>query len=197
MNLRPEQERALGYARRRGTQALLADIESRVSSTYGRFEALVRSIPAGIARTRPSPSAWCVQEVVDHLVVTDGLALEQLQQLLAGESSEAPIAASLQSPAPLDADWHSLLADFSLVHQRVLAVLDGASDDVPLRATAPVEMVVKCATGAGTVTPVHWVQRFEWKAHAILLHVHNREHIAQVQRIVTALSGDGRSRVPH
>ncbi|HEX9942137.1 MAG TPA: DinB family protein [Thermoanaerobaculia bacterium] len=188
MNLRPEQERALAYARRRGTEASLADIKSRVSSTYSDFEALVRPIPPGIARTRPSPSSWSVQEVVDHLVVSDRRAVDQLTELIAGESSEIPTPASLQSPTPLDADWHALVADFALVHQRVLALLDAASDDIPLLATARVEMVVKCATSEGTVTTVHWVQRFDWKAYAILLHAHNRQHIAQVQRTLTSLA---------
>ena len=47
-------------------------------------------------------------------------------------------------------------------------------------------MVVKCAGSDGTLAPVSWVERFDWKAYSILLHAHNREHIAQVQRILSA-----------
>ena len=38
----------------------------------------------------------------------------------------------------------------------------------------------------GTLAPVSWVERFDWKSYSILLHAHNREHIAQVQRILSA-----------
>ena len=53
-------------------------------------------------------------------------------------------------------------------------------------ATAAVRMVVKCATPDGTLQAVSWDHRFDWKAYAILLHAHNREHIAQVHRILKA-----------
>lgn len=187
MKLRPEQERALAYARRRGTEAPLTEIASRLAATFADFEALLEPISAATARARPAPHSWCVQEVVDHLVVSDQVALEQLQQLLAGESPSEPIPAGLQSPEPLARDWPGLVADFRLLHQRVLGVLGSASDEIPLLAEAPVEMVVKCADPDGGVTPVHWVRTFDWKAFAILVHAHNREHIAQVQRTVARL----------
>jgi hypothetical protein len=192
MNLRPEQERALAYARRRGTDAPLAEIVSRLAATYADFEALLEPIPAATARTRPAPGSWCVQEIVDHLLVSDQAALEQLQQLLAGESPNEPIPAGFQSPRPLVREWPGLVADFRLLHQRVLDLLGSASDDVPLLAQAPVEMVVKCADPDGGTSPVHWLETFDWKAFAILVHAHNREHIAQVQR---ALARSSRSEV--
>jgi DinB superfamily len=196
MNLRPEQERALSYARRRGTEAPLDEIRSRVASTFSEFEALVAPLPPDVARTRPSPSAWSVQEVIDHLVVSDTLALDQLTQLLRNESSDTPIPASLQSPHPLDTEWPSLLSKFTPLHQQILAVLYGASDGIPLSATAPVEMVVKCTSDDGQIAPVHWIQRFDWKAFAILLHAHNREHIAQVQRTLGSLADHGKGGEP-
>ena len=48
-------------------------------------------------------------------------------------------------------------------------------------------MVVKCADPDGSLRPVHWLERFDWKAFAILLHAHNREHMAQIQRTLAAL----------
>lgn len=188
MNLRPEQERALAYARRRGTEAPVAEIVSRLAATYADFETLLEPIPATTARTRPSPSSWCVQEIVDHLVVSDQAALDQLGQLLAGESPGEPIPAGLQSPQPLAREWPRLAADFRLLHQWILDLLGSASDDVPLLAEAPVEMVVKCTDPDGGTSPVHWLQTFDWKAYAILVHAHNREHIAQVQRALARLS---------
>ena len=186
MSLLPEQIRALAYAQKRGTQATVDSIRSRVAGTYGELEALVDAIPAAVAGEHRSTSAWCIQEVVDHLVESDRPAVDQLARLLAGQSVSDPIAASLQSPHPLDLDWLALRQQLRTVHRDVLALLATATDDVPLVATAAVQMVVKCAGPEGTLRPVSWVEYFDWKAFSILLHAHNREHIAQVQRILEA-----------
>lgn len=184
--LLPEQERALSYTRKRGTEASLDAIRSKVAGTYAEFEALVEAIPADLAAEHRSTSGWSIQEVVDHLVQSDGPAVRQLAQLLAGQSVDTPIPASLQSPDPFELDWNALRSEFRRVHQEILGLLDKASDELPLTATAAVQMVVKCAGPDGSLTPVSWVERFDWKAYSILLHAHNREHIAQVNRILGA-----------
>lgn len=188
MSLLPEQLRALGYAQRRGTEAPLESIRTKVAGTYSALAALVEAVPADVARERRSTSGWSVQEVVDHLVESDRLAVDQLGRLLAGEPVDEPIPASLQSPRPLDRDWAALLRELRAVHSGVLGLLAAATDDLPLIATAPVQMVVKCAGPDGTLEPVSWLERFDWKAFSILLHAHNREHIAQVERILYAPS---------
>jgi hypothetical protein len=188
VQLRPEQEQALRYVRRRGTEAPLAEIRSRLAATYDVIEALVEPLPAAIARTRPAAAAWCVQEVIDHLTASEQRAAGELAGLLAGESSATPIPAGLLSPAPLTVDWQELLVGFRRVHREILGQLDAATDAIPLHATAAVEMVVKCDNGEGLLAPVHWVEGFDWKAYAILLHVHNREHVAQIQRTLIAVA---------
>ena len=188
MTLLPEQLRALAYARKRGTNAPAAEIRARVRATYSEFDALVGTIPAETAREHRATSAWSVQEVVDHLVESDRRAVTQLTQLLAGKGVAEAIPASLQSDRPLDLDWRVLVQRLRTVHENILELLAAATDEVPLEATAPVQMVVKCAGPDGTLAPVSWVERFDWKAFAILLHAHNREHIAQVQRILSAPS---------
>jgi hypothetical protein len=186
MTLLPEQLRALSYVRKRGTDAALDSIQTRVARTYAEFEAMVEALPAELAREHRISSLWSVQEVVDHLVQSDRPAVEQLAQLLAGQSLDTPIPASLQSSSPLALGWAALLREFHRVHQDILALLAAASDDLLTVATAPVQMVVKCAAPDGTLKPVSWVERFDWKAFSILLHAHNREHIAQVHRILNA-----------
>lgn len=186
MALLPEQMRALAYAQKRGTLAPVESIRARIAGTYTEFEALVDGIPSHVAREHRNTSAWSVQEVVDHLVVSERPAVHQLAQLLAGEAVGEPIAASLQPPDPLELEWHTLLQQFRTVHENILDLLAKAKDDLPLSATAPVQMVVKCADTDGTLKPVTWVHHFDWKAYSILLHAHNREHIAQVHRILNA-----------
>ena len=186
MALRPEQQRALDYARRRGSEAPVAAIRERVTATYAALDALVGTIPASVAREHRSTSAWSIQEVVDHLVESDRPAVDQLAALLAGQSLDEPIPASLQSAAPLARDWNDLRAQLRGIHHDIEALLAAAGDDDPTSARAPVQMVVKCAGPDGSLEPVAWLERFDWKAFAILLHAHNREHIAQVQRILAA-----------
>ena len=189
MSLLPEQLRALSYARTRGSEAPLDSIRTKVAGTYRELRALVEAVPAEVARERRSASGWSVQEVVDHLVESDRQAVEQLGLLLAGEPVDTAIPASLQSAHPLDRDWTALRHELHGVHQDVLELLARATDDLPLTATAPVQMVVKCAGPDGTLAPVSWPERFDWKAYAILLHAHNREHIAQIERILNAPPG--------
>ncbi|HSF40798.1 MAG TPA: hypothetical protein VLT87_13470 [Thermoanaerobaculia bacterium] len=115
--------------------------------------------------------------------------------MLAGESVDNPIPASLQSPHPLEREWTALLRELRAVHQDILGLLAAAKDDLPLIATAPVRMVVKCAGPDGTLEPVSWLERFDWKAYSILLHAHNREHIAQIERILNEGPGGGAARI--
>ena len=187
--LLPEQQRALDYARRRGTEAALAGIRARLAATYAEIEAQVGSLPADVALRHGAAAGWCVQEVVDHLVQSDAPASGQLAQLLDGREVPEAIPASLQSAAPHEQSWNALRARFRAVHEEVLAVLASASDDTPQTATAAVWMVVKCAQPDGTIQPVAWLTRLDWKAYAILLHAHNREHMAQIERILRSLEG--------
>lgn len=186
MTIRPEQHRALDYVRRRGTEAAVGAIRERVAATYDTLDSLVETVPAAVAREHRATSAWSIQEVVDHLVESDRPAIEQLAQLLAGNDVSEPIPASLQSAAPLAKDWGELRAQLRGIHRDIDALLAAATGNEPTTATAPVQMVVKCARADGTVEPVSWRERFDWKALAILLHAHNREHIAQIQRILAA-----------
>ena len=186
MTIRPEQRRALDYVRRRGTEASLGAIRERVAATYDTLDALVETISAEVAREHRGTSAWSIQEVVDHLVESDRPAIEQLAQLLAGHDVSEPIPASLQSAAPLAKDWSELCAQLRGIHRDLVGMLTAATGDEPTNATAPVQMVVKCARPDGSLEPVSWVECFDWKAFAILLHAHNREHIAQIQRILAA-----------
>jgi len=180
----PEQLKALAYARKRGTEAPVESIRERVTATFAEIEALVDGVEAAEARVAGRASAWSVQEVVDHLLESDRPGFDQLQKLLRGQSSHEPIAASLQSANPLDLDWDTLRRQFRELHASILGLLATAAGDVSLSATAPVQMVVKCADAGGVLRPVSWVEHFDWKAYAILLHAHNREHLAQIHRIL-------------
>lgn len=201
MEMRPEQVTALEYLRRKGTEAPAAEIRSRLVRTFEELDELLAGVPAELARRRPEPGRWSVQEVADHLIVSHRPATEQLALLVAGESPPGgPVPAGLQSTSPLEEDWPSLRRELAEVHRRFVEVFDRASDGTPLEARAPIEMVVKCATAdaGGSVPtepvhrePVHWVERFDWKAFALAARVHALEHVAQVRAILAALDAAG------
>lgn len=185
MELRPEQEAVLEYARRKGTEAPVGSIRERLAGTFEELDTLVAGVPAEVAARRPEAGGWSVQEVVDHLVVSHRRALQELRSLLAGRPPENdPIPASLQSDAPLARPWYELREDLERTHAAFLAAVTGAGDDAPTTARAPVVMVVKCATPGGGTEPVQWVQSFDWKAYAILVRGHSLEHRNQVRRIL-------------
>lgn len=185
MELRPEQEAVLEYARRKGTEATVASIRERLAGTFEELDALVAGVPAEVAARRPAAGGWSVREVVDHLVVTHRRALEELRSLLAGREPEGgPIPASLQSGAPLARPWQELREDLERTHSAFSAAVRGANDDTPTTARAPVVMVVRCATPDGGSEPVQWIQSFDWKAYAVLFRGHTLEHRNQIRRIL-------------
>lgn len=182
--LMPEQQRALAYARLKGTEAAASTLRAKVAGTFAVIESMVSALDAATAGRSPAPGAWSVHEVVDHLVVSEQESVAELAQLLSGRSTYQPIPAGLQSTRPFAKEWPALLADFRAVHQELLAQLDQATDATPMHASAAVEMVVKCEVGEGNFEPIHWIERFDWKAYSVLLHAHNREHCVQIQRIL-------------
>lgn len=188
-SLRPEQEAALRYAREKGTEAPLASIRERMAKTFAQLEALLGSLPEEVVRRRPAPGRWSVQEIVDHLTESHRPAVGQLADLLRGErTAGGPVPVSLLSADPLGQPWPDLLRRLADVHRDLLAALDRATDETPLAAKAPVIMVVKVREEDGSLTPVEWVDDFDWKAFAILLRAHTLEHVAQVERTLKALA---------
>jgi len=183
--LRPEQEAALAYARRRGTEAPIAAIAERLRRTFGELDALLDTVPDDVAARSPAPGAWSVREVVDHLVVSHRRAVDQLRELLAGRApADGAIPAGLQSEAPEATPWPELADELARVHAEFLRAVESAADATPLDARAPVVMVVKCARPDGSLEPVHWVESFDWKAFAILFRMHAREHLGQIRRVL-------------
>lgn len=188
MQLLPEQVQALDYARRRGTQAPVDTIRAKVSATFRELEALLDSVPEELAARAPAPSSWSVHEVVDHLVESHRRAVEELAGLVSGRSPESgPIPAGLVSEAPFAKSWPAVVGELRAIHRRFESVLAGATDETPLTARAPIAMVVKCSTASGEARPVHWVEEFDWKAHAILFRVHSLEHVQQIRRILAVV----------
>lgn len=188
--LRPEQEAALRYVREKGTEAPVASIRERMATTFAQLEALLATVPADQVRLRPAPDRWSVQEIVDHLIESHRPAVDELRELVRGHWPEGgPIPASLLSANPLGRPWASLLRELSGVHRQLLAILDGASEETPMTARAPVVMVVKVRGEDGGQTPVEWVDDFDWKAFAILLRAHTLEHVGQIERTLKSLGG--------
>lgn len=183
MSLHPDQQRALDYLRRKGTEAPLDTLRAKAEEGLRRFEERLRTVPEELRARRPAPGKWSVHEVVDHLVATNRPALEELRSLLSGKRPESgPIPAGLTSADPFARSWSEAVADLEDLHGRFLALLDTASEDADLTVRAPLVMVVKVDG-----KPVEWSEELDWKMYAAALRAHTLEHLAQVERTLAAV----------
>ncbi len=177
--LTPEQAQASEYLRRAGTQAPVADVRRKVTDTFRELDELVAGMPEEAVRIRPRPGRWCVQEVVDHLIVSHRPAGDELATLLQGRVPEGePIPASLQSPGAMEKDWPGLVREMSEVHGRIASLVAVAPDETPLDARAPVVMVIK---------GMEWIEELDWKAYAMAFRAHALGHATQMRAILAEL----------
>lgn len=185
--LAPEQQKALDYLRKRGTEAPVAVVRDRVGRAFAELETALATIDEVAAHRWPAVGKWCAQEVVDHLIESHRPATFQLEALIAGRRPEGgAIPASLLSADAMEKSWDGLVAELHGVHRRFLAVLERADDSCDLSVTAPVLMVVKIATPDGGLRAREWVHELDFKAYAVALAAHTREHQAQIERGVGA-----------
>lgn len=184
-DLAPEQVRALAYLRKRGTEESMEVVRDRVGRAFADLETALASLDETTARQHPAPGSWCVQQVVDHLIESHRPAIGQLETMIVGQRPEGtPIPASLLSADAMAKSWDGLVADLHDVHRHFLAVLDQASGTCDLSLTTPVVMVVKVATPDGGLETREWLHELDFKAYAVALAAHTREHQAQIARAV-------------
>ena len=175
----PEQTRAMEYLRRSGTEAPVADIRRKVAVTFRELDELVAGIPEEVVRIRPRPGRWCVQEVVDHLILSHRPAGDELADLLQGKAPEGePIPAHLQSPDGMEKEWPALVREMSAVHGRFASLVAEAPEDTPLQARAPLVMVIN---------GMEWIEELDWKAYAIAFRAHALGHAGQIRAILAEL----------
>lgn len=175
----PEQTRAVEYLRRKGTEAPVADVRSKVADAFRELDELVAGIPEEVVRTRPRPGRWCVQEVVDHLIESHRPAGDELAGLLQGRAPAGdPIPAHLQSPDAMEKDWPALVREMSAVHRRFAALVAGAAEDTPLNAKAPLVMVIDGR---------EWIEDLDWKAYAMAFRAHALGHANQIRKVLEEL----------
>ncbi len=186
MTLLPEQVRAKTYLRENGTQAPIARIRERVADAFAALDALLDGVTEAQARRAPGGGEWSVHEIVDHLVETHPLALEEMRALMENRHSPvSPIPAGLQSGAPMERRWDDLRAGLRRLHAEVLEVLARAPDQ-PTEARAPIIMVINAPDGDGRVRPVHWIEACDWKACAVIFRLHDLDHLSQARKTLRA-----------
>src|SRR5687768_3307887 len=184
----PEQTRASEYLRRAGTQAPVADVRRKVAETFRELDELVAGIPEEVVRIRPRPGRWCVQEVVDHLILSHRPVGDELAGLLEGRAPEGePIPAHLQSPDAMEKEWPALVREMSAVHGRIASLVAEAPEDTPIQARAPVVMVIN---------GMEWIEELDWKAHAMAFRAHSLGHATQIRAVLAELGGGKKEERP-
>lgn len=185
---RPERVVALEYLRRKGTDAPVSKLLSGLRSTFQRLEQALDRLPEVLRTQRPAAASWSVHEIVDHLVESHRPAVAELRALCAGVSpSGGPIPARLTSSNALERPWGSLIDELKRLHAEVLDLVASTGDVTFVAARAPFVMVVKVSGATGSEV-LEWVEALDWKAYAQALRVHTHEHLAQVERTISALT---------
>lgn len=190
--MRPEQQRALDYLERKGTQASAADVRGQMEKAFTRLEARLESLAGHPTHDRPSEHVWSLVEIVDHLVESHRPAVVQLRAALRGEDPGPPIPAGLVSDAARSVGWSETVAALQAVHRSFLDALSEAADPSaiggPSSSKIPVVMVVRAEASDGTPEVLEWVEELHWKAFAVAFRVHTLEHLAQLDRVADAVS---------
>ncbi|HSE04767.1 MAG TPA: DinB family protein [Methylomirabilota bacterium] len=187
MTMPPEQLRAKAYLREKGTEAPVAQIRERVADAFAALDARLDGVTERQAHGRPGAGEWSVHEIVDHLVETHPLALQELRALLENRHSPvSPIRAGLQSADPWARRWDDLRAALRRLHRDVLDVLTNAPDR-PTEARAPIVMVINARRADGAIEPLQWIEECDWKACAIIFRLHDLDHLGQARKVLRGL----------
>lgn len=189
MNLLPEQVKAREYLDQQGSRRSAGQIAERVVASFTAIEEFLDDVSETEARAHGIPGEWSIQEVVDHLVVTHEPSIVELRELLANESpANGPIPAALQSSDPSARPWPDLRAALKRVQAEAAEVLRAAPDR-PTDARAPVVMVINVKREDGSLEPVHWIEKLDWKAYGIIFRLHVLDHLNQAKKVLRAVRG--------
>ena len=151
MTMPPEHAKAKAYLLEKGTQSPVAQIRERVADAFAALDGLLDGVTESQARRAPGAGEWSVLEILDHLVETHPLALEEMRALLENRHSPvSPIPAGLQSADPAARRWEDLRGELRRLHAEVLDVLAKAPDRMTA-VRAPIIMVINTRQPDGTV----------------------------------------------
>ena len=187
-----EEVKAREYLRQKGTLLAAPRIRERVAAAFAAMERVLEQVTESEARARPLPGEWSVQEVVDHLVETNGPSLRELRELLADRRpGHGPIPAGLQSADPMARAYPDLVRDLRAGHAEILDVLGSAPDRLT-DARAPIVMVINAKGPDGAMVAKHWIEELDWKAYAIVFRLHELDHLKQAEKILATCRASAR-----
>jgi len=176
----PEQQRAMDYLAKKGTNAPADNLRQQLADAFVAVEHAFDDVPVEKQESAPA-GKWCAHEILDHLVLSHGPAIEQFASLLSGVSPDG-----IAIPADLHRDerpeWSDLRTQLGKIHREFMRLMESASDDVSLEAKALIEIVVKVDS-----KPKHWFERVDWKAFIQGIRVHTVEHQKQLMRNLESL----------
>jgi hypothetical protein len=179
--LLPEQQRAIDYLAKKGTNAPADKLRQQLADAFAAVERAFDDVPDEKRESAPAAGKWSPHEILDHLVLSHGPAIEQFASLLEGVSP-----GGIAIPADLHRDerpvWSELRTQLGEIHRQFMRLMESATDDVPLEAKAVIEIVVKVDS-----KPTHWFERIDWKAFIQGIRVHAVEHQKQLERTIETL----------
>ena len=176
MPFEDQQQKALDYLARKGTQAPAEKLRTQLRDAFAAAEQAFDAVAIEKRERAPAAGKWSPHEILDHLVLSHGPAIPQLASLLAGVRPQ-----SGAIPADLHRDerpeWNALRAQLGEIHQEFLRLATTATDHHSLDVKVMIEMVVKVDG-----KPVHWLEPLDWKAFVQGIRMHTLEHLNQLER---------------
>lgn len=148
--------------------AVESAIHAVLSTTAERWQRLANEMPAAALTRRPADSEWSAVECMGHMLDVERIFQSRLAAFLAGEDFPA-FDPDTEGSQRSDADVGALVADFTALRKKGLAVLERVSADDLKRQVRHAEL--------GPVTLEQMLN--EWAAHDLSHTVQAEEAIMQ------------------
>ncbi len=172
MTTESDRERLREYLAAQSAKRSVVEIRERLAEEAERFLAALEGLDDAAAHRRPGADEWSVAEVVDHVTVTLDDVTGVMRALISGLDPRRPMTVGAR-PATAARPLPELVAALRQSQAAVSALLDGARGEPHTDARVP----------------DHEFGAVNWKAYALILRLHYKDHVEQVRRTAAAVSG--------
>jgi len=139
---------------------------------WQRFEALIADLTEEEAAAHPLPGEWSISQVVHHLTFSHAANVARIAALSLGEAFDGPLTQAGSLPDRSEPTFADIRRAFLRLVADATRVIEAADPSAHLDLTAD----------HAFFGPYNWL---DWAVH---MHVHVRDHIAQVEKICAALN---------
>ena len=167
-----EQEKLRSYLAAQSTKLSAVEIRQRLDEAAREFFKTIEGITDATAHRPPAPAEWTVAEVVDHVTLTLADATEIMKALAGGKLAQ-PFREHRPRPAQAAEPIAEVVSRLRRSQAAVTDFLDAQTGEPHLELRVSESFF-------GNVN---------WKAYALILRLHYKDHTRQVKQILAGVSG--------